>query len=169
MRYENVRPFMKSGDLVAFSYRAPTFSSWYAFKVRMVRAFTSSEYSHIGVVWVPPGGRVFLLEAVVPKVRIYPLSNALEEGEDLYHIPLNCDWPRAEEMALRHVGQDYSQLLAVMAYFKAVDHQENTECALFARDVLRCAGVELGDKATPTEIVRQAQLQGATLTLITKD
>ena len=35
--------------------------------------FTRSTYAHVGLAWVI-GGRVFVLEAVKPRLRIYPLS-----------------------------------------------------------------------------------------------
>lgn len=171
MDYAQARSRMKSGDMMAFSYRASMFSSWYAFKVGMVRMFTKSEYSHVALIWVPKvGGRVFLIEAVMPRVRIYPLSNALAEGEDCFWIPLDVKWtPRVEEFAMSHIGQEYSQLKAVAASMGNVSHGRFTECAEMAIDVLQKAGVRLGPVATPTAAVRQALVQGATQTLITKD
>ena len=167
MKYSDARPLLKSGDLIAMTSRAPAFSSFYAFKIACVQAFTRSQFSHVAIVWVPPGGRVFLLEAVKPKVRIYPLSNALGEGEDTYYLPLTTDWLFAEEFALAHIGQDYSELKAIKGYFGPLTHGAETDCAEYVLEVLRAAGVDLGTVATPSAVVRHAQLQGAPCTLIT--
>ena len=167
MTYAALRSKLNSGDLIAMTSRAPAFASFYDFKVACVQAFTRSQFSHVALVWVPPGGRVFLLEAVRPKVRIYPLSNALGESEDVYHLPLNFRWDRCEDFALSHVGQDYSELKAIKGYFGQLRHGSTTDCAEYVLDVLNEAGVDLGDVATPSEVVRQAQLQGASCTLIT--
>ena len=70
--YQEVRSSIKSGDLLFWSHRE--LKSWYDLKVQIVRMVTRSEYSHVGVAWVT-GGRVFALEAVVPLIRIYPLSH----------------------------------------------------------------------------------------------
>ena len=70
-KYSEYRDQIKSGDLLAWSHRG--FRSWHDFKVQAVRLFTQSEYSHVGIAWVV-GGRVFVIEAVEPRVRIFPLS-----------------------------------------------------------------------------------------------
>jgi hypothetical protein len=167
MNYLSVRNKIRSGDLIAFSYRQPLFHDWYSFKVGLVRMFTKSEFSHVGVVWVA-ANRVFLIEAVVPKVRIYPLSNALLEGEDAYWLPLGVEWTQAaEEFAMRHVGQEYSQMKAMRALYTPWEHGDSTECAGMVIDVLHVAGVDLGARATPSAVVRAAESLCAPCTLIT--
>ena len=71
--YANIRQHIKSGDLLAWSHRAPWWASLRDCKIALVRLFTRSEYCHVGIAWVL-GGRVFVIEAVKPEVRIYPLS-----------------------------------------------------------------------------------------------
>ncbi len=160
MKYIEVRAMIRSGDLLAFTHRS--WRTWNDWKIQLVRFFTQSEYSHVAVAWVV-GGRVFVLEAVRPLVRIYPLS----KSGDFYWLPTAEHWsPAAEEFALAHVGEPYSQLKAMAAFFGPVRHDGTWECAQYVYEVLKLAGVDLGDKATPTEIVRCAQLQGALCQLI---
>lgn len=162
MNYSDIRGTIRSGDLLAWSHTRSMFASWYDFKVGLVRMFTKSEYSHVAVAWVV-AGRVFVLEAVMPLVRIYPLSGL----GDFYHLPLTTKWADvAEEFALSHVGTPYSQLKAMQAFFKPVLHDGVTECAEYVSDVLLLAGVDLGPVATPTATVRAAQMQGAACSLI---
>jgi hypothetical protein len=165
MNYAQARPLIQSGDLLAWSHRAPFWRSWHDFKIAMVRAFTQSEYSHVGTAWVV-GGRVLVIEAVVPLVRIYPLSKA---GE-FYHLPLQAAWSDAAlEYALGKVGHRYSQLQAMQAFFHLPAEDDRWECAELARAIAAQDGIHLGPKATPTAIVRAAQLLGSPCTLVTPD
>ena len=164
MNYTTVRASIKSGDLIAQSHRAPFWRSFFDFKIAVVRALTQSEFSHVGVAWVI-AERVFILEAVSAGVRIFPLSRA----GDFYHLPLPALWGTdAEAYALSHVGDSYSQIEAIQAYFGPVDELGDVwECAQYALCVLEQAGIQLGTVATPTAVVRAAQLLGAPCSLIT--
>jgi hypothetical protein len=169
MDYASIRAQIKSGDLLAFSHRASMWASWYDFKVGIVRMFTKSEYSHVALAWVS-SERVFVLEAVIPRVRIYPLSNALAESGEFYHLPLGVNWAQdVEDWAMQHVGQRYSQIKAMQASWRPVKHDDFTECAEYVNEVLSGAGVNLGRIATPTAIVLAAQRRGAPCSLITKE
>ena len=161
MNYAEARPLIKSGHLLAWTHRS--WKSWYDIKVQIVRFFTQSEYSHVALAWVV-SGRVFALEAVSSGVRLYPLSRM---GE-FFHLPLKLLWTdETETYALAHIGDRYSQLEAIRAYFGPVDETNDVwECAEYALQVLKRAGVDLGSCATPTAVVRAAQMQGATGTLI---
>lgn len=160
MKYADARPKIRSGDLLAFTHRS--WRSWNDIKIQLVRFFTQSEYSHVAVAWVT-GGRVFALEAVQPLVRIYPLSRL----GDFYHLPLAACWSdAAEEFALAHIGEPYSQFQAVQAFFGPLQHDGQWECAEYVINVLHAAGVPLGERATPTAVVREAQLQGAPCVLV---
>lgn len=148
--YHNYRDSIQSGDLLAWSERG--WSSWHDLKVQMVRMFTRSEYSHVGIAWVV-SGRVFVIEAVMPKVRIYPLSKL----GSFYHVPLNMSWSRdVEEFAISTVGEEYSQLSALKAFFKAVNRDEVDECASLAIAIANRARINLGTRATPDAVVRKA-------------
>ena len=154
MKYTDVRSTIKSGDLLAWSHRG--WRTWHDIKIQIERMATQSEYSHVGLAWVV-GGRVFVIEAVQPKVRIYPLSKL----GSFYLTPLGAPWlPTTEEAALDHVGVEYSQLDAIHAFFAPLDADCVTECAALVLNVLKRDEIFLGSRATPDAVVREAQLLG---------
>jgi hypothetical protein len=154
MKYEKARHTLKSGDLLAWSHRG--LRSWYDAKIQFVRMVTRSEYSHVGICWVC-AGRVWVIEAVEPCVRIYPLSKL----GAFYHTPLVMDWTEAvEEAALEHIGVEYLQLDAVRAFFDKLEAGKVTECAALVQVVAMSGGVYLGKRATPDAIMREAQRLG---------
>lgn len=153
-KYDEYKQNIKSGDLLCWSHRG--WGSWYDFKIQMVRLFTRSEYSHVGVAW-QVGGRWFVIEAVEPRVRIYPLSKL----GSFYHIPMKLNWTEdVEEKALSYVGAEYFQLKAIKAFFKPWRKGDVSECAALALQIYADAGKDMGDRATPDAITLQAQLYG---------
>jgi hypothetical protein len=153
MLYREARPAIKSGDLLAWSHRG--WRSWYDIKIQLVRFFTQSEFSHVGVAWVV-GGRVLVIEAVVPKVRIYPLSKL----GTFYLIPGFIDWtPETEEDALSFIGTDYSQLEALAAFFNTSVDLQSMQCAKL---VSRIRTKNLANP-TPSEVVNVALSEGLVL------
>jgi hypothetical protein len=162
MKYDDVRDQIQTGDLLAWTHKG--WKSWYDFKIQMVRMFTQSEYSHVGLAWVV-AGRVFILESVVPKVRIYPLSKELP----FYWMPMKKPLSKeAEEFAMAQVGEPYSQIRAILAYFKLVkpNDQNKWECAEYAAKVLRENGIDLGDTYTPSAVVEAGMKLGYDLKLV---
>ncbi len=75
MKYSELRDTIKTGDLLAWS-EGGDWKSWRNIQLNLVRMGTMSDYNHVGVAYVV-GGRVFVVESVVPYVRIYPLSRLL--------------------------------------------------------------------------------------------
>lgn len=160
--YETFRPHIQSGDLLAFSHRASMFASWYDFQVGIVRMFTRSEYSHVGIAWVVEN-RVFVLEAVRPMSRIYPLSRC----GDFYHIATNVDWTNdVAEFAISHIGYEYDRGRAVEALFEDLAEDNFSECAAYALNVLRKAGIMLCKRAVPSEVVQAALEVGFDFTFV---
>lgn len=151
MRYLEARPQIRSGDLLAWSHRS--WASWYDLQVQAVRFFTQSEYCHVGVAWVI-GGRVFVIEAVTPQVRIYPLAKLLP----FYWMPLHMPWTeQAEEFALMQVGHQYSKWQAIKAYFGYVDTDNLWQCAALTNAILRVNQVKLRVASeTPSKLVYAA-------------
>ena len=163
MDYATARPLIRSGDLIAQS--GGVWTSWHGIKVNIVRMFTRSTYSHVGIAWVV-GGRVFILEAVKPKLRIYPASKI----GDFYLLPMRATWAdTTEQLALENVGVDYSEVIAIKAFFKLFDGAEVRQCAAYALTVLRADGIKLGNRATPGAAVLAAMRRGADCTLITQN
>lgn len=166
MRYAEFRERIASGDLLAWSHRTGWFSSWYDFKVNLIRLFTRSEYTHVGLAWVC-GGRVWVVEAVTPLVRVVPLS----AFAPFYHLPMGLPWsPAIEEFALSFVGNEgyrYSQSEGIAALFGRSDASNALlECAEYVKLVAEFTGVALAGNATPTDVVLAAQGRGGSMTYI---
>jgi len=160
MKYENARSQIQSGDMLAFSHG--DWKTWHGIKVNLVRIFTRSTFSHVGLAWVV-GSRVFVLEAVKPKVRIFPLS----QSGDFYLLPMHAAWSQdAENFAMASVGVDYSEWAAVQAFFKPLDIGTVSECAAYVREVLSRDGIDLGSMSRPDMVVQAAQDLGAPLVFI---
>lgn len=161
MNYEEARSQIRSGDLIALSHEE--FDSWYDLQVQGVRFFTESEFSHVAIAWVI-GGPVFVIESVVPDIRIVPLSNMSRE-KGFYWIPTSSPMTDAElEFALSKVGKGkYSKWQAILAQFRRLKIGADNlwECAEFVIAARAKSGVNLGDKATPSAVVRAAQNSGA--------
>ena len=150
MKYSSIRSDIRSGDLLAFS--RGSWRTWNDIKANLVRIFTRSTYNHVGLAWVV-SGRVFILEAVQPKLRIYPLS---QRGE-FFLIGLDASWRAdTEEFALARVGYDYSQLDAVKGFLDCLEPGKVSQCAAFVLEVLRGDGTRLGMRATPDAVVQAA-------------
>ena len=154
MKYNEVRERIRSGDLLAFSR-----SSWTS---SIIRIFTRSTYSHVGVAWVT-GGRVFVLEAVGHGgTRIFPLSLS----GDFFLLPVRAPWtPSVEEYALENVGIQYSVIDAIRAYFGPLPRGNMRECAAYVLAIYRRACIDLGDRSTPDAVVTAAQGRRATETI----
>lgn len=167
MSYAAVRPLIRSGDLLAWSHRAPMFASWRDFKIGLVRLFMRSEYSHVGTAFVM-GGRVWVIEAVTPHPRIIPLSNALP----FYWVPLGAPWkPATETRALALIGKErieYSQAEAVRGALGTL-HPGTDDlwmCAEMAWCIALWDGVVLGADITPSGLLRAALERGANLVFV---
>lgn len=160
-KYEKYRANIKSGDILAFSHEG--WKTWKDFKTQMVRVFTRSTYSHVGIA-VELSGRLFILENVVPYARLYPLSMA----GNFYHLPMkDVDWtPEFEEKAFKRIGTPYSQLQAIKAFFVNLGRGNYAECAALVWNIMYDANVYLGDRQTPDSIVLQAQLLGSPVNYI---
>lgn len=162
MKYLEARPKIRSGDLLAWSHRA--WGSWYDLKVQAVRFFTQSEYCHVGIAW-RVAGRLFALEAVQPRVRIFPLAKLTP----FYWLPMGIHWsPIIEEFALQPVGEPYSENQAVLAFLGklAIGEDHQWQCAEYAVEVLKACGLDVKCTATPTEVVRAVQKLGSRLELV---
>lgn len=150
MNYADARPKIKSGDLLAWSHRG--LKSWYDLQIQIVRMFTRSEYSHVGIAWVI-GGRVFVIEAVSGGIRIFPLSRLAP----FYLLQFDVPWaPEAEEYALAHIGEPYSKMECIRAFFEPLTIDGHWQCAKWVAAVLAKNGIDLGASAIPADLVREA-------------
>lgn len=154
MEYKDIRSEIKSGDLIAFSHGSWT--SFSGFLTNIVRIFTRSTYSHVGVAWVIDN-RVFVFEAVKPLTRLYPLSLM----GDFYWIPTKANWNgKAETFAIENMGVEYSNMACIEAFAKELDKDDVRECAAYAKAILGRAGVYVGRLARPDTVIQELQNQG---------
>lgn len=161
--YDSIRPRIRSGDLLA--WRHESWGSWKDLKVQLVRMATRSTYSHVAVAWCV-GGRVLVIEAVQPVVRIFPLSRLLP----CYWWPMEAPWaPETEQLALSKLGEPYSEHQAVMAFLRKLPVGADAwwECAELAISVLRKDGIDLGPIAVPEDVVLKAQEGGREMRYLT--
>jgi hypothetical protein len=96
-----------------------------------------------------------VLEAVTPLVRNFPLSKLLP----FYWIPLEAPWSKeAEEFALDKIGDPYSEGQAVAAFLGRlrIDADRAWECAEYSHAIAGRDGIDLGKRAVPTDLVREA-------------
>lgn len=162
MDYKTARPLIQPGDIIAFTHDG--WSSWSDIESQIVRMFTRSEYSHVGLAW-PIAGRVMILEAVVPMIRIFPLSKLLH----FYWVSLNNPLTlEAEEYALSRVGEEYSKLEAIKGFLGKTRADSRWQCAEYVKLVLQTNGLILDGKATPTDVVQAALRQNANISMVTK-
>ena len=165
-RYYTARPRFRSGDVIAQSHGS--WESWSEIKVLLVRAFTLSTYSHVGVVEVDHSdGRVYVVEAVRPCARRVPLSTI----GPFYHLPMHgARWSDAASRYVRSIiGTPYSQINAIRAFFKPLPAGDVSECAALVREVLARAWVDLGPMSRPDAVVQRALELRSSVTFITKE
>lgn len=154
MHYQDMRPQIKSGDVIAFSHGSWT--SYSGILTNIVRIFTRSTYSHVGVAWVV-SNRVFVFEAVKPLTRLYPLSLM----GDFYWAPTNADWnEKAETFAVENMGVPYSNLACIQAFSSELEKDNVKECAAYTKAILGRAGVYTGKLARPDFVIQELQNQG---------
>lgn len=123
--------------------------------------FTRSEYSHVGIAWVV-GGRVLVIEAVMPLVRVFPLSKLLSNGA--YWVPMGASWSEeTEEYAMQALGDPYSQWEAIVAPFEQPPENKMWECAELVARTMHIDGINLGTVYTPSALVQSALENHSTL------
>jgi hypothetical protein len=160
MDYKTARPQIISGDIIAFSHEG--WSSWSDIESQMVKLWTQSEYSHVGIAWAI-AGRVFVLEAVVPEIRIFPLRKLLP----FYWVPMQTPLSKTtERYAISRVGEEYSKWEAIKGYLGSTSLNRKWQCAEYVRTVLSVNGSMMKGKNTPSAIVRDALEMGKALHLV---
>ena len=165
MKYSDARQLIKTGDLLAWSNGG--WGSWHDIQVNLVRIFTRSEYSHVGLALVG-AGRVFVLEAVSSGVRLFPLSRALPFWWIRRPEELDAE---AIDFAFDRLGDGYSRLQAIRAFFGTLPAGEDDrwQCAEYVLGVLDAAGEKLTAAATPTGVVSAAARAWGPIHLVERD
>lgn len=163
MKYDEARTLMQSGDIIAFSHEG--WGSWSDIESQIVRMATRSEFSHVGILAPPLAGRVMILEAVVPKIRIFPLSHLLP----FYWVPMGRPLTdQAFEFAMSRVGEKYSKWEAILGYLSETHNNKKWQCAEYVRAIINVMDEVFCGKNTPTDIIHDALSLGHPLHLVTK-
>lgn len=146
MEYKDIRPTIKSGDLIAWS-------SGKGIQVNIIRIFTRSEYTHVGIAWVVDG-RIFVVEAV-PSDGI--CITVLSEHQPFYHVSHGdaFKWTAdMERFMLSKVGEEYSRWEAILGFFNKTRDNGIWECAELVRETYSITdGCIDRIPATPTKMV----------------
>lgn len=159
MRYNDVRPSIKSGDVLVWHY-----TDWY---MRLVSLFTTSKYNHIGVAIVI-SGRVMVLEAVGRGVQLNPLSEHLP----CYLITMPDYWNAdLETFAFSTVGHKYSVWQAILGGLGLLDAGKDNrwQCAELTNTVLSSSRMAEGAEDTPTSIVETLMENGLTISYVKEE
>jgi hypothetical protein len=168
VKYKDIRCQIKSGDVLAWNHRS--WKSWYDIKIQIVRILSRSEFIHTGTAWVI-GDRIFVIESVIPHVRIVPLSNLLE----CYWIPMDLgdEWDSIEDYALRFIGKGpYSQTESILQMIKDDSPIENNKwfCSKLTNELLRKMGIKsCTHPVTPSALVDHLLNLGKPIYKIQKD
>jgi hypothetical protein len=166
MQYVDAVKIMRPGDIVAVSHQQ--WDSLSDLESQVVRIMTESEFSHVCVVSEIKEGVPFVLEAVVPRVTINPLTKYLDQG--FYYIP-TADKPMTkaeEEYGMSKVGDEYSKWEAVGGYFDLIKigGDDLWMCAELTIAMRNMSGLSLGTHATPAAVVKQALDKGYSMHFI---
>jgi len=128
----------------------------------LVRLFTLSRYVHVGIAY-RMDGRLWLLEAVTPLVRMVPLSHFADEGFDV--LSMRKGMAQAErEAAIGQVGRvRYSKWQAVLGFLRRLKLGRDalTQCCEYVIVHRALSGVDLGPAAVPADVVDRALALGA--------
>lgn len=167
MPYKEIRQEIQTGDLLVWSTDDNSFLS--SLLTRLVRVLTTSEYSHVAIALVDKG-RVYAVEATIPKIKLTPLSQC----KDFYHIPMGITTSPEQHSVLKqyietiYLNCPYSILDCIRGYLGKTDiRNDRWQCAELCNDFYRFMGIELGDAYTPSKLVTTVIRQrGATIRYI---
>lgn len=154
MIYSQMRDTIKNGDLLVWD------------SMPIVNFFTQSSYSHVGIaLWI--GKRLFVLEADIPEVRLYPLS----QKASFYIITgVAPDWnEEVTDFALEFIGNKYSIWDAIRSLFVPLKVNGSWQCVEYAKFIYRKMGIELNDNYLPKEIVREFLTKGYNISYVIND
>lgn len=147
-KYHNIceHKDIKSGDLIAWT-------SADSFYLKVVRLFTLSEYTHVGVAIVEENGDIFVVEANRPRVE----KNKLNMRLPIYHIPMDIEMtPKAVELLHSYIGKKYSVLQAALSYINVYINDDKWFCTELAYDFYNELGIPFKKRLTPTKFIKQA-------------
>lgn len=152
MRYEDARPLIASGDLIAFT--ADGFVS------RLIRHWCGGSWSHVGIAW-RYGDRVFVLAAKEGGYGVCLL--ALSNLTPFAWIKTGAAWtPGVERLALERLGLPYSYTDCARVALGRATVRDDDVCSVYAATILKAAGSTLPlPSYTPSALVDAVMVAGA--------
>lgn len=159
MKYNDARANIRSGDLIILSH--DKWRSFYDLQIQVVRLASLTEFSHIGVA-VVLGGHVWIAESVTPFVRLVPLSNLAEQGFYVIHTDVEMSAGEFDFLVSKIGNGRYSKWQAIKAWLGKLKlgADELYECAEYVILARRISGLDLGSRAVPATVVKEALLKG---------
>lgn len=147
--YEDYRHEIQSGDLVVWA--TESIGSFRDFQLALVQIATRSLYDHVGIAW-RAGGRLLVVEATPPEIRIFPLSKLTP----FYHLKMDIEWrDEYESYLVKHVGSKYSILEAIISFITKPPQNNKWQCAEFVNDFYKMLNIQFTDSYTPHQIVKE--------------
>jgi len=93
-----------------------------------------SDFYHVGIAYIV-GGRIFVIDAIPPNIRIFPISQLLPFY--LINTTYRLDFYQ-EEQLLKKVGMPYSYWEALKSAFSTdTDGQNSWQCAKLVNQTLK--------------------------------
>lgn len=125
--YSEIRSELKTGDLIAWD--DAELDSFFGIILYLYQKILKAKYTHVGVV-VRIGGRVFIVEATPPEVRLIPLKMLT----DFYHIKANVKAnPQSQiKFLLATLGTTYSLWDMAKGLFKLGSSKKDFYCSELA-------------------------------------
>lgn len=148
--YSKMRNEIKTGDLIA--YDTEEIDSFFGFVLYLYQKILKAKYTHVGIA-VCMGGRVFIVEATPPEVRLVPLAMC----GNFYHI--KTDMPATEQSMMTvlfsHLGKKYSLFDLVKSKIGFANNTSDLYCSELAGDFYNTFGYITDRKVgtTPDSIV----------------
>lgn len=136
---------IRSGDLIAWTKSNGFFNN-------IIRLFTLSEYTHVGIAVVEDDG-VYVVEAIRPRTA----KSRLDVKVPFYHIPMGVDFSTDDYNLLHeYIGKRYSTLQAALSWINVHIDDDKWYCTELAYDFYSKLGLHFNKKLTPTKFIKQA-------------
>lgn len=149
INYSDHRSTIETGDLLVWSSNG-TISLGNSVSA-LIRIATTSEYSHVGIaLWL--FGRLFVLEAAQPCIRLVPVSSK----EEFYHIPMHLEWSQEYyDWLADKIGLPYSIRDACCGYLGIVLADDNRyQCVELVNKFYKFVGKDFGEIYRPDRFVK---------------
>lgn len=148
--YSEVRDTIETGDLLI--WKTNKIGSLIDLILYLYQKLLKAEYTHVGVA-VVLGGRVMLVEATPPVVRLYPLSLL----DDFYLLKTNVKYKNKHlDILFENLGKKYSLLDLIKSLFKLNNSNQHYYCSELASKFYNEIGLIANEDAglTPDSIVK---------------